>query len=167
MLVVNGRLVAVAKRVPGHVVGDGERTIEQLVDRVNADPRRGIGHEKVLTRIELDHQARRLLELAGKTPESVVEITYTGLRPGEKLFEELFHPGEALAQTPHEKLLLARFRDIDWASFQSAMEKLEDACQSYDEPAVRSLLDGLLPEFNHAAAEASESNVIPLDQAKR
>ncbi len=72
MLVVNGELVAVAKRVPGHVVGDGERTIAQLVDVVNSDPRRGIGHEKVLTRIELDHQAHRLMELAGKSPESVL-----------------------------------------------------------------------------------------------
>ena len=56
LLVVNGRLVAAAKRVPGHVVGDGKSTIEQLVAVVNSDPRRGIGHEKVLTRIELDHQ---------------------------------------------------------------------------------------------------------------
>ncbi|MCA9653748.1 MAG: cyanophycin synthetase [Myxococcales bacterium] len=72
MLVVDGRLVAVAKRIPGHVVGDGESTIEQLVERINQDPRRGIGHEKVLTRIELDHQARRLLALAGKDPRSVL-----------------------------------------------------------------------------------------------
>ena len=57
MLVVNGELIAVAKRVPGHVVGDGEHTIEELVDVVNQDPRRGIGHEKVLTRLEFDHQA--------------------------------------------------------------------------------------------------------------
>jgi cyanophycin synthetase len=79
MLVVNGKLIAVAKRVPGHVVGDGEHTIEQLIEIVNADPRRGIGHEKVLTRIELDHQARRLLELAGKTKDTVLaagEVMY-------------------------------------------------------------------------------------------
>jgi cyanophycin synthetase len=73
MLVVGGELIAVAKRVPGHVIGDGEHTVEQLVDIVNADPRRGIGHEKVLTRIELDHQALRLLEQAGLTQESVLE----------------------------------------------------------------------------------------------
>ena len=71
ILVIGGRVIAVAKRVPGHVVGDGERTITRLVEQVNADPRRGIGHEKVLTRIELDHQARRLLELRGYTPESI------------------------------------------------------------------------------------------------
>ncbi|MGB5579512.1 MAG: cyanophycin synthetase [Woeseia sp.] len=65
LLVVNGKLVAAAKRVPGHVVGDGVHTIEQLIDAVNQDPRRGIGHEKVLTRIELDHQAERLLAKLG------------------------------------------------------------------------------------------------------
>jgi len=79
MLVIDGKLVAVAKRVPGHVVGDGERTVEQLVELVNSDPRRGIGHEKVLTRIELDHQANRLLELSGKTRATVLaanEVLY-------------------------------------------------------------------------------------------
>lgn len=65
LLVVNGRLVAAAKRVPGHVVGDGQHTIEQLVDIVNQDPRRGVGHEKVLTRLEFDHQAERLLKNLG------------------------------------------------------------------------------------------------------
>jgi cyanophycin synthetase len=72
MLVVNGELVAVAKRVPGHVVGDGKSTISQLIDVVNEDPRRGIGHEKVLTRLELDHQAKRLLEKAGYDENTVL-----------------------------------------------------------------------------------------------
>jgi cyanophycin synthetase len=71
LLVVDGVLIAAAKRVPGHVVGDGEHTIEELLEIVNADPRRGIGHEKVLTRIDLDHQARRLLDLRRLEPSSV------------------------------------------------------------------------------------------------
>lgn len=71
MLVINGALVAASKRVPGHVVGDGERTVLQLVEVVNQDPRRGIGHEKVLTRLEFDHQADRLLKLMGYTRESI------------------------------------------------------------------------------------------------
>jgi cyanophycin synthetase len=62
LLVVNGELVAAAKRVPGHVVGDGKHTIGELVAIVNEDPRRGVGHEKVLTRLEFDYQAERLLE---------------------------------------------------------------------------------------------------------
>ncbi len=79
MLVVNGELIAVSKRVPGHVVGDGTHTIAQLVEVVNADPRRGIGHEKVLTRLEIDHQAERLLADAGYTLETV-------LRAGEVFY---------------------------------------------------------------------------------
>ena len=65
LLVVNGELVAAAKREPGHVVGDGKHTIAELVDIVNEDPRRGVGHEKVLTRLEFDHQAERLLQKIG------------------------------------------------------------------------------------------------------
>ena len=79
ILVVNGVVVAVAKRVPGHVVGDGVRTIAQLVEIVNQDPRRGIGHEKVLTRLELDHQAERLLGEGGRSSEDILptgEIFY-------------------------------------------------------------------------------------------
>jgi len=72
MLVVNNELVAVAKRVPGHVIGDGKSTIAELVDIVNSDPRRGIGHEKVLTRIEIDGQADELLEEAGYDENTVL-----------------------------------------------------------------------------------------------
>ncbi len=71
LLVVNGQLVAAAKRVPGHVVGDGETTIERLVEIVNEDPRRGVGHEKVLTRLEFDHQAQRLLAKLGYDKDTV------------------------------------------------------------------------------------------------
>ena len=73
LLVIDGELVAAAKRVPGHVVGDGNHTIEELVDIVNQDPRRGVGHEKVLTRLEFDHQAERLLAKMGYDRETVPE----------------------------------------------------------------------------------------------
>jgi cyanophycin synthetase len=73
ILVVNGKLVAVAQRVPGHVIGDGVRTLDELVEHTNQDPRRGVGHEKVLTRLELDEQALRLIAEAGLTPQSVIE----------------------------------------------------------------------------------------------
>ncbi len=72
ILVVDGKVVAVAERVPGHVVGDGKHTVAELLEIVNSDPRRGVGHEKVLTRLEIDHQAERLLEEAGLTVDSVL-----------------------------------------------------------------------------------------------
>jgi cyanophycin synthetase len=71
LLVVNGELVAATKRTPGHVVGNGVHTIAQLVDVVNLDPRRGVGHEKVLTRLELDAQANMMMTRAGYTADSV------------------------------------------------------------------------------------------------
>jgi cyanophycin synthetase len=71
ILIVGGKLVAVAERVPAHVVGDGMRTIAELVDAANADPRRGDGHEKVLTRIRLDTQAEECLARSGVTVDSV------------------------------------------------------------------------------------------------
>ena len=73
LLVVNGELVAATKRTPGQVIGDGVHTVAQLVDQVNADPRRGVGHEKVLTRIELDAQADMMLTRQELTPESIPE----------------------------------------------------------------------------------------------
>jgi cyanophycin synthetase len=56
-LVIGGVLRAVAERVPAHVVGDGQHSVSELVELTNADPRRGVGHEKVLTRIRLDDEA--------------------------------------------------------------------------------------------------------------
>src|SRR5436190_1392568 len=73
LLVVNGELVAATRRTPGHVVGDGEHNVAQLIEIVNSDPRRGVGHEKVLTRLELDAQAQKMLTRAGLAAESVPE----------------------------------------------------------------------------------------------
>ncbi|MEO6103024.1 MAG: cyanophycin synthetase [Pseudoxanthomonas sp.] len=71
LLVVNGELIAATKRTPGHVVGDGKSDIVELVDQVNSDPRRGVGHEKVLTQLELDAQADLMLERVGYNHFSV------------------------------------------------------------------------------------------------
>jgi cyanophycin synthetase len=84
VLVVGGRMVALAERVPAHVVGDGQQTVEQLVEATNADPRRGIGHEKVLTRIKVDAAAVELVRSQGYEMTDVppagemVKLTLTG-----------------------------------------------------------------------------------------
>ena len=79
LLVVNGELIAATRRTPGHVVGDGRHSIAELVDIVNQDPRRGVGHEKVLTRIVLDAQAELMMERAGCNADSVP-------KPGEIVY---------------------------------------------------------------------------------
>jgi len=84
VLVVGGHMVAVAERVPAHVVGDGTHTVRELVEETNADPRRGIGHEKVLTKIKLDDPALELLRKQGyglddvPPAEAFVKLADTG-----------------------------------------------------------------------------------------
>ena len=72
LLVINYKLVAAALRTPAHVVGDGKSTIQQLIDKVNEDPRRGYGHEKVLTMIKVNEMTETILELNGYTVDTVL-----------------------------------------------------------------------------------------------
>src|SRR6478672_4448746 len=74
VLVVNGKVIAVAERVPAHVVGDGKSTIAELIEKTNSDPNRGEGHNNVLTNIELDRTSWQLLEKRGYTLETVLPL---------------------------------------------------------------------------------------------
>lgn len=79
VLIIDNKLVAAAKRVPAHVVGNGKDSIQQLIDTTNQDPRRGYGHENVLTEIDVDRDTLDLLEKLNYTTESVPkngEIVY-------------------------------------------------------------------------------------------
>lgn len=73
VLVINGKVVAVAERVPAHVVGDGQLTISELIEQTNLDPRRGQGHDNILTRIELDRQSWELLDRQGLELDTVLD----------------------------------------------------------------------------------------------
>lgn len=79
ILVIGGQVVAVAKRIPAHVTGDGRRSITALIAEVNQDPRRGEGHASVLTRIDMDDSVRRYLGISALSPDSVPE-------PGRTVF---------------------------------------------------------------------------------
>ncbi|MGB4929569.1 MAG: cyanophycin synthetase, partial [Chitinophagales bacterium] len=79
LLVVNYKFVSAALRKPAAVMGDGQHTIKELIDHVNSDPRRGYGHENVLTSIKLDDHTLRLLEKLGMDENSVP-------RDGEEIF---------------------------------------------------------------------------------
>ncbi|HEY3850734.1 MAG TPA: Mur ligase family protein, partial [Steroidobacteraceae bacterium] len=74
LLVVAGELIAATRRTPGRVVGDGVHTVRELVDMVNQDPRRGVGHEKVMTRLELDAQAETMLAQQELTADSRIPM---------------------------------------------------------------------------------------------
>ena len=72
LLVINNVLVAAAKRTPAHVIGDGKSTVQELIDIVNSDPRRGFGHEKVLTQITTNELTLNIIKDAGYTLDSVL-----------------------------------------------------------------------------------------------
>jgi cyanophycin synthetase len=73
ILVVNGKVIAVAERVPAHVVGNGRSTIEALIDETNRDPNRGEGHANVLTKITIDRTSLSVLERQGYTLKTVLQ----------------------------------------------------------------------------------------------
>ena len=78
-LVVNGKLVAAAKRIPAHVKGDGQLSIQLLINQENENPLRGYGHENILTEIDVNHQTERLISDAGYTLDTILkkdEILY-------------------------------------------------------------------------------------------
>ena len=83
-LIVGGKMQAIAERVPAHVTGDGKHTVAELLEITNSDPRRGVGHEKVLTKIKIDAAAMDLLAKQGFELESVasegtmVKLALTG-----------------------------------------------------------------------------------------
>ncbi len=98
--------------------------------------------------VKIAYLAEQMIRLSGKVPGDDIEIVYTGLRPGEKLYEELFHETEALQSTSHNKILLARHREFDWARLNNIIERIKDACAMVDEQRLRELLGELVPEWS-------------------
>lgn len=111
--------------------------------------------------VSITYLAEQMIKLAGKTPGQDIQIVYTGLRPGEKLFEELFHSQEELSHTGHEKILLARSREVSWLQLDKLLATMEQACAHYDEVSIRDLLRRALPDLSLSDAETS-SNVVRL-----
>jgi FlaA1/EpsC-like NDP-sugar epimerase len=93
--------------------------------------------------------ARQMIRLAGLRPEQDVEIRFTGLRPGEKLYEELFHGREPPVPTGHAGLLMATPRTADPAIVGRAIEEIGTACRAGQNRLALTLLGRLIPEFEH------------------
>ncbi|MEO8714080.1 MAG: nucleoside-diphosphate sugar epimerase/dehydratase, partial [Acetobacteraceae bacterium] len=93
--------------------------------------------------------ARQMIRLAGLRPDEDVEIRFTGLRPGEKLFEELFHGKEPPAPTGHPGLLMAAPRTADPAIVGRAIEEIAAASRGGQARLALTLLGRLVPEFEH------------------
>ncbi|WP_115710291.1 polysaccharide biosynthesis protein [Legionella sainthelensi] len=103
--------------------------------------------------IKISYLAEQMIRLAGKEPGKDIMIEYTGLRPGEKLFEELFHESEQLDSTEHEKLFKAKFRELNWDELMQTMHLLDNACQENQEDELLILLRSLVPELHATVLE--------------
>lgn len=103
--------------------------------------------------VKIAYLAEQLILLSGKKPGEDVEIVYTGLRPGEKLYEELFHPAEALTGTAHPKIMQAISRDQDISLLESIFVALQRAEAENDDRKLKELLRELVPE--QAGSETS------------
>jgi FlaA1/EpsC-like NDP-sugar epimerase len=91
--------------------------------------------------------AKQMIQLSGLKVEKDIKIIYTGLRPGEKLYEELLHESEELQKTSHEKLFLARSRDVDWSWLENQLGDLEHVAVSRDIDKMLIIMHDLVPEF--------------------
>ena len=96
--------------------------------------------------VKIQYLAEQMIRLSGKEPNVDIDIVCTGLRPGEKLYEELFHEQEKLEHTQHEKILLARHRQVDWDELTKTLDEIEAACAAFDTARLLELLTGLVPE---------------------
>jgi FlaA1/EpsC-like NDP-sugar epimerase len=96
--------------------------------------------------VKIAYLAEQLIRLSGRKPGEEIEIVYTGLRPGEKLYEELFHESEQLAGTSHPKILLANSRRLDPEYVESMLDQMAIACERNDNRHIYDLLCELVPE---------------------
>jgi FlaA1/EpsC-like NDP-sugar epimerase len=113
--------------------------------------------------ILIQYLAEQMIFLSGRRLNEEIEIVHTGLRPGEKLFEELFHDEERLSATPSEKILLARSRTVAWSTLSQALSELDLACMEFDEASLKRLLRELVPEYVSAPVFQT-SNVVSFER---
>ena len=116
--------------------------------------------------LKITYLAEQLIRLSGQEPGTDIQIVYTGLRPGEKLFEELFHELEPYEQTGHEKIFLAHPRQADWHDLSAELRTAELAVRRYDTKRLQEVLLRLVPELGQSARQQDHSVVVPMHQSR-
>ena len=108
--------------------------------------------------VDLAHQ---MIRLAGLVPESDIKIEFTGLRPGEKLHEELFHDAEAAIPTRNPALRLAAPRTADYAVLARSIDELDEQARTANAARVLDLLQRLVPEYRRETTTPAEPAKLP------
>jgi FlaA1/EpsC-like NDP-sugar epimerase len=102
--------------------------------------------------------AKRMIELAGFAPEKNIKIEYTGLRSGEKLFEEVLSHHENTLPTPHERIRIARVREYEYADVAKVMAELEELAHEVRIPEMLTLMKQAVPEFKSNNLQLQDNN---------
>ncbi len=100
--------------------------------------------------VKIDTLARKMIYLAGYIPDKDIKIEYTGLRPGEKLYEEVLATEENTLPTVHERIRIAKVRQYDYAEACTAVDKLETLSREVEIPEMVKLMKRTVPEFKSA-----------------
>ena len=108
--------------------------------------------------VRIDDLARNLIRLSGFEPDVDIEVRYTGLRPGEKLYEEMLMQEEGLRSTPNHLIHIGRPLDIDVSAFERQLSALAAACRE-NSPAIRTLLAQVVPTYHPEAGGRPAANV--------
>ncbi|KAF1710050.1 polysaccharide biosynthesis protein [Pseudoxanthomonas kalamensis DSM 18571] len=105
--------------------------------------------------------AEQMIRLAGKEPGKDIAIVYTGLRPGEKLHEALFHEEEDYRPTSHSKILEARAREVHPEVLNRALSMLKNAVADYDNEEISRILKATIPEFSPIESTDTVTTIVP------
>ena len=97
--------------------------------------------------VKIDDLARRMIQLAGFTPDDDIKIEYTGLRPGEKLYEEVLANTENTMPTNHSRIRIAKVREYDYEEAKNMTDTLEHLSRIVDVPSMVRLMKQIVPEF--------------------
>ena len=97
--------------------------------------------------VKIDYLARRMITLAGLVPDEDIKVEYTGLRPGEKLYEEVLANDENTIPTSHSRIKVAKVREYSYAEALGAVERLAELARKVDIPAVVRLMKEIVPEY--------------------
>lgn len=100
--------------------------------------------------VNISYLAEQMIRLSGRVPEEDIPIKYIGLRPGEKLYEELFHEREQLEGTAHKKVFLAQHRKVDWKWLNTMLDQMAVACDELNTEMLQTQLNQLVPEHKEA-----------------